>query len=84
MRGTMLWFNNRKDHGFIMTDEGERLAVPGSGFSGGLRPEGRCAHAVVTFEIDDTGGRRQAENVVFEPEVVPRRPRIRSGPRARS
>ena len=27
MKGQMLWFNEVKDYGFIMTDEGERLAV---------------------------------------------------------
>ena len=37
MRGQMLWFNEAKDHGFIMTDEGERLAVAGEGFAGPLR-----------------------------------------------
>ena len=37
MRGQMLWFNEAKDHGFIMTDEGERLAVAGNGFAQGGR-----------------------------------------------
>jgi hypothetical protein len=75
----MLWFNKADDHGFIMTDEGERLAVLGSGFAGGARPVGRCAHTVVTFEVDDSGGTRYAENVVFEPDVAARRPRLRGG-----
>ncbi len=79
MRGKMLWFNEAKDHGFLMTDEGERLAVPGSGFAGGVRPVGRCAHKVVTFEVADGSGTREAENVVFEPEVAAHRPRLRSG-----
>ena len=77
MRGQMLWFNETKDHGFIMTDEGERLAVAGAGFAAGQRPEGRCAHKVVTFDIDEDGGARQALNVVFEPEVAARRARMR-------
>ena len=34
MQGQMLWFNEVKDHGFIRTDEGERLAVGGTGFAG--------------------------------------------------
>ena len=39
MRGQMLWFNEAKDYGFIMTDEGERLAVAGDGLrQGGKRP----------------------------------------------
>lgn len=81
MQGEMLWFNEAKDQGFIMTDEGERLAVAGDGFSGGERPVGRCAHRVVTFEIDDSGGPRQARNVVFEQEIAARRARLGSGGR---
>lgn len=77
MRGQMLWFNEAKDHGFIRTDEGERLAVAGEGFAGGERPVGRCAHKVVNFEIDARGEARQARNVVFEPAVVARRARLR-------
>jgi hypothetical protein len=77
MRGQMLWFNETKDHGFIMTDEGERLAVAGEGFAAGERPAGRCAHKVVTFELDESDGLRQARNVVFEPEVAARRARLR-------
>ncbi len=38
MRGKMIWFNENKDHGFIRTDEDERLSVLGSGFAGGVRP----------------------------------------------
>jgi cold shock CspA family protein len=80
MRGKMLWFNNAQDHGLIMTDEGERLAVLGSGFAGGARPLGRCAEAVVTFEVSDSDGTRHAANVEIEPELAPaRRARLRSG-----
>ena len=61
MRGQMLWFNEAKDYGFIMTDEGERLAVAGEGFAKGEKPEGRCAHKVVTFEVDETGRAAGAE-----------------------
>jgi hypothetical protein len=77
MRGQMLWFNEAKDHGFIMTEEGERLAVAGDGFARGERPAGRCAHKVVTFEIETSGGTRHARGVAFEPEVVARRARLR-------
>jgi hypothetical protein len=83
MRGQMLWFNEAKDHGFIMTDEGERLSVAGEGFAAGERPVGRCAHRVVSFEIDASGETRQARNVVFEPDVAARRARLRSGRGAR-
>jgi hypothetical protein len=77
MRGEMLWFNEAKDHGFIMTEEGERLAVAGEGFAAGEKPVGRCAHKVVTFEVHDEGA-REARNVVFEPELPARRARMRS------
>jgi hypothetical protein len=77
MRGQMLWFNEAKDHGFIMTDEGERLAVPGVGFAGEKRPVGRCAHMIVSFEVDETNGTRRAQNVVFEPDVSGKRARLR-------
>ena len=83
MRGEMLWFNEAKDHGFIMTEEGERLAVAGEGFTRGARPVGRCAHKVVTFEIENRAGRRQARNVAFPPEVQPRRARLGGGGRGK-
>jgi cold shock CspA family protein len=78
MRGKMLWFNEVKDLGFILTDEGERLSVLGTGFAGGKRPQGRCAHAAVSFEINESNGDRQAENVAFTEEAAPRRARLRS------
>ena len=77
MRGEMLWFNQKKDYGFIMTEEGERLSVLGSGFARGERPEGRCAQRAVSFEVTDNADTRRAENVVFEREVVARRARLR-------
>jgi hypothetical protein len=73
----MLWFNERKDLGFILTEDGERLSVLGSGFAGGTRPHGRCAHAVVSFEVTEAEGRRQARDVLFVPDVAPRRARLR-------
>jgi cold shock CspA family protein len=75
----MLWFNETKDHGFIMTDDGERLAVAGSAFADEQRPVGRCAHRVVTFEIDESDGTRRARNVAFAPEIPARRARLGSG-----
>jgi cold shock CspA family protein len=83
MRGRMIWFNESKDYGFIMTDEGERLSVLGTGFAGGKRPVGRCADLVVSFEIDDSTGTRQAEKVTFDETVAAHRPRLRSGLGAR-
>jgi hypothetical protein len=77
MRGTMLWFNEAHDYGFILTEEGERLSVLGPAFAGGARPKGRCAQAPVTFEVTDNEGRRQADGVSFVPEVAARRARLR-------
>lgn len=77
MRGAMLWFNEVKDTGFICTDEGERLPVPGEGFAGGERPKGRCARAVVSFELTEMAGVRCAGNVVLVEEDSPRRARRR-------
>ena len=81
MRGQMLWFNQVKDHGFIRTDEGERLRVDGPGFAAGERPEGRCAEKVVTFQIEEGDEGRRAQNVVFEREVAARRARLRGSGR---
>jgi cold shock CspA family protein len=81
MRGEMPWFNGKKDHGFIRTDEGERLRVDGSGFAASERPEGRCAEKVVTFQIEENGDERPAQNAVFEREVVGRRARLSVGGR---
>jgi cold shock CspA family protein len=77
MRGTMIWFNEVKDLGFIQTEEGERLSVRGTGFAGGKRPQGRCADSVVSFDLTVTDAGREAENVVFVTEAAPRRARLR-------
>ena len=79
----MLWFNLAKDHGFIRTEEDERLLVAGDGFAPGEKPEGRCASKPVTFQIDTNGGERQARNVKFDQEVAARRARMRSAGRYR-
>jgi cold shock CspA family protein len=81
MRGTMLWFNETKDFGFISTDEGERLRVHGSDFTDGRRPKGRCAGLAVSFRVDADGGTRKAEEVVFVQEGQARRARSRHGGR---
>jgi cold shock CspA family protein len=79
MRGTMLWFNEEKDYGFISTEEGERLYIHGTGFEGGIHPEGRCAGLEVTFEVIDDGGVRKAVEGVLVPEAATRRARRRHG-----
>jgi cold shock CspA family protein len=79
MRGTMLWFNEIKDFGFISTEEEERLYVHGTGFANGARPQGRCAGTAVQFSVIEVEGLRKAESVTVVPEVAPRRARRRHG-----
>lgn len=76
-RGAMLWFNEVKDAGVILTEDGERLPVTGPGFAGGVRPKGRCAQAVISCEVMETRGVRKATEVVFVSEQSPRRARLR-------
>jgi len=78
-RGTMLWFNEEKDHGYISTEEGERLYVAGTGFAGGVRPKGRCAGLAVTFRVTGNGGVRQAEDTTLLTDAPNQRARRRHG-----
>jgi cold shock CspA family protein len=77
MRGKMIWFNEEKNHGFISTDEGERLYVHGSGFTD-APPVGPCNGLNVEFHIagDEEAGRR-AEGARIIADPVPRRARRR-------
>jgi len=77
MRGKMKWFNEEKDHGYIETEEGERLYIPGTGFAGGERLKGRCAGLEVEFEVVGAGDTRQASECALIEEAVPYRPRRR-------
>lgn len=79
MRGTMLWFHEGKDYGFISTEDAERLYVHGTGFSGGIRPKGRCAQLAVAFVVTVDEGTRKAEDVHFVQDAAPRRARLRHG-----
>jgi cold shock CspA family protein len=62
MEGTMLWFNPTKRHGFIFTDEGERLRVDREGFAEGQLLGERCRGTRVTF--DRTGEQLDAPRAV--------------------
>ena len=77
MQGTMLWFNEVEDFGFISSDDEARVLVRGSAFVGGSRPKGRCAGRVVTFRLNVDEGGPKAEEVAFVPEAAPRRARLR-------
>ena len=50
LRGVMLWFNPAKQHGFVRTEDGERLLVEAGGFAPGHELGDRCAGTVVEFE----------------------------------
>jgi cold shock CspA family protein len=77
MRGTMIWFNEEKDHGFISTEEGERLYVAGPSFQDGLRPQGRCGGLLVEFNVTESNGDREAAGAVLVDEISPPRARRR-------
>ena len=79
MRGRLIWFNPEKQHGFIRTEEGERLLVEESGFEPGHLLGDRCAGTPLTFEREapDAEGEARAVRVSVVPEVAPRRARSR-------
>ncbi len=78
MEGTMIWFNPAKRHGFIRTDDGERLRVDETGFEAGLALGDGCRGTRVSFqrslpELDDA----RAVNVSVLPLMAARRARMR-------
>jgi cold shock CspA family protein len=77
VRGKMLWFNEAKDHGFIETDDGERLYVQRSGFLEGQAPVGRCAGLPVQFDVAEVAGDRTAVGASLIPEPDQRRAHYR-------
>ncbi|HEU5363265.1 MAG TPA: hypothetical protein VFU56_07960 [Gaiellaceae bacterium] len=77
MEGTMLWFNPAKQHGFIRTDEGERLRVDLDGFVAGALPGDRCRGTRVSFERADRSDESRAVNVAVLPVFAARRARSR-------
>lgn len=78
MEGTMLWFNAAKRHGFIHTDEGERLRVDQDGFAAGQLLGDRCRGTRVSFErAAERVEEARAVNVAVLPLVAARRARRR-------
>lgn len=74
----MLWFNPAKRHGFIQTDEGERLRVDQDGFAAGEPLKDGCRGTRVSF--DRTIGEAEegrAVNVSVVPLFAARRARSR-------
>lgn len=78
MEGTMLWFNPAKRHGFIRTDDGERLRVDDDGVAAGHLIGERCRGTRVSFErIDGASDEGRAINVSVLPMFAARRARSR-------
>jgi hypothetical protein len=74
----MLWFNETKNYGFVLTANGERLYVDRDGFVDGAAPVGRCARRPVTLRVGERDGERIAVDVSLVAEKSPRRARRRS------
>ncbi len=75
MNGTLIWFNPAKHHGFIRTEDGERLLVEEAGFEPGHLLGDRCAGTKLEFERVDDAGEPRAVGVTVVPRIVPHRPR---------
>ena len=78
MEGKMIWFNPEKRHGFIETDDGERLRVDDTGFAQGTMLGDRCRGTRVRF--DRTPGEQdeaRAVDVTLVPLLAARRARLR-------
>jgi hypothetical protein len=78
VKGKMLWFDEAKDYGYVLTDDGERLRVDRDGFVDGAAPVGRCARCPVNLSVVTRGGERIAVDVSLVSETSPRRARRRS------
>jgi hypothetical protein len=77
MRGELLWFNEQRQDGLIVADDGSRVVVLGSGFSPGRAPVGRCAGTPVVFELADEDGEPHAVRVAIVDDEPTRRARLR-------
>jgi cold shock CspA family protein len=78
MQGEMLWYNAGKRHGYIRTENDERLFVDESGFRDGELPTGRCKGMTVMFERSAADAETpRAVDVHFVEIVEQRRARLR-------
>jgi hypothetical protein len=78
VKGTMLWFNEAKGYGFVLTEDGERLRVDLDRFVHGTAPVGRCARRSVSLGVGERDGERIAVDVSLVTDEAPRRARRRS------
>lgn len=78
MEGTMLWFNPVKRHGFIRTDDGERLRVDDDGLATGQLIGDGCRGMRVRFDrAAESSEEARAVNVAVLPLFAARRARSR-------
>jgi len=78
MEGTLIWFNPTKQHGFIRTDDGERLQVDETGFEPGHElGDGSRGTRVAFDRTGDEGDEARAVNVTVVPLFAARRARSR-------
>jgi cold shock CspA family protein len=77
MNGRLIWFNPDKRHGYIRTEDGERLLVKEDGFMPGHMCGDRMAGTPLTFERADTADGAEAVGVCIVSHSEPRRARIR-------
>lgn len=78
MNGTMIWFNPAKQHGFIWTEEGERLLVETAGLAPGSALPPRCRGLAVAFDREERASEvPRAVDVKLVPFEQPRRARLR-------
>jgi hypothetical protein len=77
MKGTLIWFNPEKRHGFIRTEDGERLRVDEDGFAPGHLLGDRCAGTKLDFDRVESGPEPCAQHVKVEPLDAARRARTR-------
>jgi hypothetical protein len=82
VNGTMLWFDEAKDYGFVLTNDGERLYVNRDSFVDRAAPVGRCARRPVSLSVVERDGERVAVAVSLVVDESPRRARRRSSIRA--
>ena len=80
MRGEMIWFDPDKRHGYVRTEDGERLLVEEDGFEPGHLLGDRCAGTAVEFEREEpqNGGDPRAVRVTVVADVAQRRARRRN------
>jgi cold shock CspA family protein len=77
MKGTLIWFNPEKHHGFIRTEDGERLRVETAGFAPGHQLGDRCRGTAVAFDRIEQGEEPLAVHVTVMPVFPERRARAR-------